>query len=99
MMLVTTTDTKDTKKYNWVGYSASFIGLLSFIPLLALVYTTGITKNFPYSALYLTLVGWSLMALYGLLVINIPSLTLGVVYFCIFASILYVKIISPANLG
>ena len=39
------------------------------------------------------------MAIYGFLVKNIPSLTLGVVYFCIFASILYVKIISPTNLG
>ena len=92
-------DPKDTQKYNWVGYGASVIGLLSFIPLLTVVYTTGITKNFPYSALYLTLLGWLLMAIYGILVKNIPTTTLGAVYFFIFASILYVKITSPSNLG
>ena len=90
---------KDIKKYNWVGYTASFVGLLSFIPLLTFVYRTSITRNFPYSALYLTLLGWFLMAAYGFLDKNIPSMTLGMVYFCIFAYILYIKIISPSKFG
>ena len=87
------------KNYNWLGYSASIIGLFSFIPLLWVVYSTGITKNFPYSALILTVIGWSLMALYGYLSKTTPSMLLGLVYLCIFSYILYVKIISPQNLG
>ena len=86
-------------KYNWIGYAASIIGLASFIPLLYIVYTTQITKNFPYSALILTIIGWSMMFLYGYLSKTLPSMILGLVYLGIFSSILFVKIISPKNLG
>lgn len=94
-----TKNSPTVKNYNWLGYAASIIGLLSFIPLLWVVYNTGITKNFPYSALILTVIGWSLMAIYGYLSKTTPSMILGLVYLGIFSYILYVKIISPQNLG
>ena len=59
------------------------------------IYTSGITINFPYESLILTLVGWLLTMIYGILTKSIVVITLGFIYFCVFLSILIVKILNP----
>jgi uncharacterized protein with PQ loop repeat len=80
------------KHKTYVGVIATLIGLASFRTVLITVWETKKTFNFPYEALILTLIGWFLTAIYGILKKAYATVFLGIIYFLIFAFILYVKI-------
>lgn len=79
----------------FIGILGTLIGLISFRAMLWEIYTSGITINFPYESLILTLIGWLLTMIYGILTKSIVVVTLGFIYFCVFLSILIVKILNP----
>uniref|UniRef100_A0A6C0LET2 Uncharacterized protein n=1 Tax=viral metagenome TaxID=1070528 RepID=A0A6C0LET2_9ZZZZ len=79
----------------FIGVLGTLFSLISFRSILWEIYTTGITINLPYEYLILTLVGWLLTMIYGILTRSIVVITLGFIYFCIFLSILIVKILNP----
>lgn len=80
---------------NFIGILGTLIGLVSFRAMLWNIYTTGVTINFPYESLILTLIGWFLTTIYGFLSKSIVVILLGIIYFSIFLSILIVKILNP----
>lgn len=83
------------KYKTYIGLSASIIGLLSFRSMLYKMYKTKDTFDFPYEALILTLIGWTMMFMYGVLNKSVVTTVLGLVYFCIFLFILITKIKHP----
>ena len=78
-----------------IGLSASIVGLISFRSMLYKIYKTKNTFDFPYEALILTLIGWCLTFIYGVLSKALSVIVLGLVYFCIFLFILIIKIKNP----
>jgi hypothetical protein len=80
-----------------IGLFGTLIGLISFRAMLWKIYTEGITINFPYESLILTLIGWSLTIIYGILSKSVVVITLGSVYLTIFSSILITKILNPSK--
>ena len=78
-----------------IGLLGTAIGLMSFYSVLTKIWKTKKTFNFPYEALILTLIGWALTAVYGILNKSHSTIILGIVYFFIFSFILYVKINNP----
>ena len=80
-----------------IGVLASIIGLLSFRAMLYKIYTTKNTIDFPYESLILTLIGWILMFIYGLIKKSIGVIVLGFVYFNIFLFIFIIKVTHPDN--
>lgn len=79
----------------YIGVAGTIIGVISFRALLYKIYTTGITVNFPYESLILTLIGWALTFFYGFISKSISIMLLGSIYFFMFLSILIVKILNP----
>jgi uncharacterized protein with PQ loop repeat len=87
---------KTLHKYRkYIGIVGALIGIVSFGLFLKSVWITKVTVNFPYSGLYITMIGWALTALYGMLDNSLPTLLLGITYFCIFSFVLYIKITNP----
>ena len=80
-----------------IGIVGTLVGLLSFRAMLWKIYTTGITINFPYESLILTVIGWSLIIIYGILTQSSINIFLGSVYLTIFSSILITKILNPSK--
>ena len=78
-----------------VGLLGTVIGLASFRSVLVKIWKTKKTFNFPYEALILTLIGWVITSIYGILNKSHSTIILGIVYFSIFLFILYVKITNP----
>ena len=78
-----------------VGLLGTAIGLASFRSVLTKIWKTKKTFNFPYEALILTLIGWAVTSIYGILNKSHSTIILGIVYFCIFLFILYIKITNP----
>ena len=64
-----------------LGTLGTLIGLISFRAMLWVIYTSEITINFPYESLILTLVGWLLTMIYGILTKSIVVVTLGFINF------------------
>ena len=83
------------KHRKYIGIVGVLIGIASFWMFLKSVWMTKVTVNFPYNGLYLTIFGWVLTALYGILDHSLPTLLLGIIYFCIFSYVLYIKITNP----
>jgi len=79
----------------YIGIVGAIISLVSFWGFLKTVWRTKVTVNFPYNGLYLTIIGWALTILYGVLNRSTPTILLGIFYLCIFLFILYIKITSP----
>ena len=79
----------------FIGILGTLIGLISFRAMLWEIYTSEITINFPYESLILTLVGWLLIMIYGILTKSIVVIIIGFIYFCVFLFILIVKILNP----
>jgi len=79
------------------GLVATIIGIISFIPVLYIVYKTKITKNFPYKTLILALISnilWILYAASKDKIIDKQLMFMGVLYFLIYSFILYTKILN-----
>ena len=81
----------------FIGILGTFIGLISFRAMLWEIYTTGVTINFPYESLILTVIGWSLIIINGILNKSSVNIFLGFVYLIIFSSILITKILNPSK--
>lgn len=78
------------------GLVATMIGIISFIPVIYIVYKTKITKNFPYKTLILALISNVLWILYATAkdkTIDKQLMFMGVLYFLIYFFILYTKIL------
>lgn len=78
------------------GLVATMIGIISFIPVLYIVYKTKITKNFPYKTLILALISNILWILYAAAkdkTIDKQLMFMGVLYFIIYLFILYTKLL------
>ena len=80
------------KKITVVGLLATFIGIISFLPVLLVVHKTRNTKNFPYRTLFLALASNVLWLTYGILKNSTATIIMGVLYFLIYTFILYNKI-------
>ena len=79
----------------FAGLAATTIGLISFLPILYVVYKTKKTKNFPYRALILALISNLLWIFYAAAkdhIIDKQLMFMGILYFFIYAFILYTKI-------
>ena len=74
-----------------VGLAATLVGIISFIPVLMVVHDTKKTHNFPYNTLYLALASNSLWMIYGLWKNAKATIIMGLLYFAIYAFILYTK--------
>jgi uncharacterized protein with PQ loop repeat len=79
----------------FAGLAATIIGIISFIPILYVVHITKKTKNFPYRGLILALISNLLWIYYAAAkdhIIDKQLMFMGVLYFFIYAFILYTKI-------
>ena len=77
------------------GFAATIIGIISFLPVLYIVYRTKKTENFPFKALLLALISNVLWIYYAIAkgpVIDIELAFSGLLYFFIYSFILYTKI-------
>lgn len=79
------------KKLTTIGLLATFIGIISFLPVLLVVYKTRNTKGFPYRTLFLALASNVLWLSYGILKDSTATIIMGVLYFLIYLYILYNK--------
>lgn len=78
------------------GFLATIIGIISFFPVLYVVFKTKKTVNFPYYTLILALISNSLWIYYSLAEypnIRAETAFMGILYFLIYTFILYIKII------
>lgn len=77
------------------GFLATIVGIISFLPVLYVVYKTKKTNNFPYKALILALVSnflWIFYAFNKGPVLDTQVAFMGILYFLIYSFILYIKI-------
>ena len=77
------------------GLAATIIGIISFLPVIYIVYRTKKTDNFPFKALLLALISNTLWIYYAIAkgpVIDIEIALSGALYFFIYSFILYTKI-------
>jgi len=78
------------------GLFATIIGIISFLPVIYIVYKTKNTKNFPYKTLILALISNLLWIYYALVKdkqIDKQLLLMGILYFLIYIFIFVTKII------
>ena len=76
------------------GFLATIVGIISFLPVLYVVYRTKKTNNFPYKALILALVSNSLWIFYAFKKgpkVDVQVAFMGILYFLIYSFILYIK--------
>ena len=76
-----------------IGYTATIISLISFIPVILNIAKTKKTNNFPFRTIFLALLGNSLFLLNGLLTSNHVMIFMGTVFILIYYYILHVKIV------
>ncbi len=74
-----------------IGILATIIGIISFVPVVLGVYKTKKTNNFPVKMLVLALISNILWVIYGSIVNANSTILAGVLYFIIYAFILFVK--------
>ena len=75
-----------------LGYAATLLGIISFIPILYNIFVTRNTSNFTYKNLALALVSNLLWFYYGLNSSSYAPLVSGVLYFLVYSFILYYKV-------
>lgn len=75
-----------------VGYAATLLGIVSFIPILYNIFVTRNTSNFTYKNLALALVSNLLWFYYGVDSSSYAPLISGVMYFLVYSIILYYKV-------
>jgi len=76
-----------------IGILATIIGIISFIPVVYVVYKTKKTNNFPYSTLLLALLSNLLWVIYGIYAPASANILAGSLYFIIYTFILYIKLL------
>ncbi len=76
-----------------IGYTATIISLISFIPVILNIAKTKKTNNFPFRTIFLALLGNSLFLLNGLLTSNHVMIFMGTVFILIYYYILHVKLV------
>ena len=79
------------KKKN-IGYIATILSLISFLPILHNVYKTKKTNNFSYASIALSFLISALWIFYGSHTNSFVTILRSIVFIFIFSSILYVKI-------
>ena len=82
---------EDISKQN-IGYAATFLGIISFIPILYNIFVTKNTSNFTYNNLALALVSNFLWFYYGYHSSSYAPLISGILYFILYSFILYYKV-------
>lgn len=78
-----------------VGFLGTIVGVISFLPVLYVVYKTKKTNNFPYKALLLALVSNLLWIFYAFKKgpkVDTQVAFMGILYFLIYSFILHTKI-------
>jgi uncharacterized protein with PQ loop repeat len=78
----------------FVGLAATLIGILSFLPVLLYVHKTREANDFPYITLYIALLSNLLWIVYGIIKGAYASIVQGILYFFIYAYILFVKFMN-----
>jgi len=76
------------------GFLATIVGIISFLPVLYIVFKTKKTNNFPYKALILALISNFLWIFYAFKkgpVVDNQVAFMGILYFLIYSFILYIK--------
>ena len=91
MTFVSFIDEIDISK-RMIGYAATFLGIISFIPILYKIFVTKNTSNFTYKNLALALVSNVLWFYYGVKSDALAPLVSGVLYFFVYSFILYYKL-------
>jgi len=78
------------------GFLATIIGVISFLPIIYIVYKTKKTHNFPYNALVMALLGNLLWIFYAFYKddknIDSQVLFMGAIYFLLYGYIFYIKL-------
>lgn len=74
-----------------IGYIATIISVISFLPIVYTVYKTGKTNNFPLKALILALMANSIWLIYGFYKNAKANIVSGGLYFLMYSYILYKK--------
>ena len=75
-----------------IGYIATIIGVLSFLPVISNIYKTKKTNNFPFKTLILVLISNSLLILSGFLKKDFVFIFMGFIYIVIYSFILFTKL-------
>lgn len=75
-----------------LGYAATFLGIISFIPILYTILITKNTSNFTYKNLALALLSNILWFYYGYNTSAYAPLISGVLFFFVYSFILYYKL-------
>lgn len=79
---------------NVTGLLATIIGIISFLPVVYLVYKTKNTSNFPYKTLILAIIS-NILWIYYAVATKTPAddqiAFMGTLYLCIYLFILYTK--------
>lgn len=75
-----------------IGYAATAIGIISFLPILYKITQTNNTDNFTYKNLFLALISNILWVIYGYRKNAIAPLVSGFLYFAVYGFIMFYKI-------
>ena len=74
-----------------IGYIATVISVISFLPVVYNVYKTGKTNNFPLKALILAIIANSIWLVYGIYKNAKANIVSGCLYFLMYSYIFYKK--------
>jgi uncharacterized protein with PQ loop repeat len=75
-----------------IGYVATLLSVVSFIPVIFSIAKTKKTNDFPYKTLYLALISNILYIISGYLTSNNVLIVMGIVFIAIHSFILYIKL-------
>ena len=81
--------------YKDAGFLATFVGIISTIPIILTVSRTKVTKNFPWQALFLALLSNLLWMTFGYFNKVNSSLLQGALYFIFYAFVAITKFGNP----
>ena len=76
-----------------IGMLATIIGILSFIPVISVIYKSKKTNNFPYYSIFLAIISNILWFIYGIYKQTYANILSGTLYFLIYSFILYIKLL------
>ena len=76
-----------------IGMLATIIGILSFIPVISVIYKSKKTNNFPYYSIFLAIISNILWFIYGIYKQTYANILSGTLYFLIYFFILYIKLL------
>uniref|UniRef100_A0A6C0AZ28 MtN3 and saliva related transmembrane protein n=1 Tax=viral metagenome TaxID=1070528 RepID=A0A6C0AZ28_9ZZZZ len=76
-----------------IGMLATMIGILSFMPVISVIYKSKRTNNFPYYTIFLAIISNILWFIYGIYKETYANILSGTLYFIIYCFILYIKLL------